>query len=84
MTSREWAQSTAGRLPIAARPMRSLAELVDRVTYSPPGSVELDQVGSYGATLSHDSELWGEQITRIAVDELTPAQRIKRHFTTWR
>jgi transglutaminase-like putative cysteine protease len=84
MTSREWAQATASQLPVAARPMRSLAELVDQVTYSPPGSIELERTGRYGATLSHDSELWAEQITHIATDELTQMQRIRRHFTTWR
>lgn len=84
MTSREWAQATAGHLPVAARPMRSLAELVDQVAYSPPGSIELDRAGAFGATLSHDSELWAEQVTRIAIDELTQLQRIRRHFTTWR
>lgn len=84
MTSREWAHAVAGQLPVAARPMRSLAELVDQVVYSPPGSIELDRAGTFGATLSHDSELWAEQVTRIAVDELTQMQRIRRHFTMWR
>ncbi|HSH10692.1 MAG TPA: DUF4129 domain-containing protein, partial [Ilumatobacter sp.] len=84
MTSREWARAVAAQLPVAARPMRSLAELVDQVVYSPPGSFELDRTGTFGTTLSHDSELWAQQVTRIAVDELTQLQRIRRHFTTWR
>ena len=84
MTSREWARAVAAQLPVAARPMRSLAELVDQVAYSPPGSFELDRTGTFGTTLSHDSELWAQQVTRIAVDELTQLQRIRRHFTTWR
>ena len=84
MTSREWARAVAAQLPVAARPMRSLAELVDQVVYSPPGSFELDRTGTFGTTLSHDSELWAQQVTRIAVDQLTQTERIRRHFTTWR
>ena len=83
MTSREWASATANQLPVAARPMRSLADMVDRVTYSPPGSVDLQRTGTFGATVSHDCELWSDQVNRIAVDTLTTSQRIKRYFTTW-
>jgi hypothetical protein len=84
MTSREWATATAAQLPVAARPMRSLAETVDLVTYSPPGSVDLERAGSFGATIERDCELWSDQVGRISTDMLTTPQRIKRHFTTWR
>src|SRR5690606_25567671 len=36
MTPREWAAATAERLPVAARPMASLATVVDRITFAPP------------------------------------------------
>ncbi len=83
MTATEWAHATANRLPVAARPMRSLADLVDRVTYAPPGSIDLERIGTFGATVGQDSELWSEQVGRIAIDTLSPAQRIRRYFTAW-
>lgn len=83
MTSREWATATANELPVAARPMRSLAEMVDRVTYSQPGSVDLERTGSFGATVGQDCDLWSDQVSRIAVDTLSTPQRIRRHFTNW-
>ena len=84
MTSREWATATANQLPVAARPMRSLADMVDMVTFSPPGSVDLEHISSFGATVGQDCDLWSGQVNRIAVDMLTTRQRIKRYFTTWR
>ena len=84
MTAREWATATAAQLPVAARPMGSLADVVDRVSFGRPGSVDLDRTGSYGDTLGHDCELWSDQVGRIATDTLTPIQRAKRYFTTWR
>ncbi len=83
MTSSEWAIATADQLPVAARPMRSLAEIVDRVTYSPPGSIDLERTGTFGATLGNDCELWSEQVSRIAIDTLTPWRRVRRYFSTW-
>lgn len=84
MTSIEWALATGNQLPVAARPMRSLANMVDLVTYSPPGSIDLDQAGTYGATLGHDCELWSDQVSRVASDEMSPIRKIRRYFTTWR
>jgi transglutaminase-like putative cysteine protease len=84
MTAREWASATAIQLPVAARPMGSLAEVVDRVSFSRPGTIDLERSGSYGATLGHDCELWSDQIGRIAVDTLSTRQRIKRYFTDLR
>lgn len=83
MTVHEWAAATAAELPVAARPMSALAEVVDRVTFGPPDAVDLERQGAYGSTLGHDCELWADQITRIATDTLTGPQRIKRYFTTW-
>ena len=83
MTSREWATATAAQLPVAARPMRSLADTVDLVTYAPPGSVDLERAGSVGPTIERDCELWSDQIGRISADMLSTPQRIKRYFTTW-
>jgi transglutaminase-like putative cysteine protease len=84
MTSSEWATATAARLPVAARPMRSLAETVDMVAFAPPGRIDLERSGSFGASVSHDCDLWSNQVGRISIDTLTTAQRVKRYFTTWR
>lgn len=84
MTSSEWALATATQLPVAARPMRSLADMVDLVTYSPPGSVDLDRAGTFGATRGYDCELWSDQISKIATDKMSMTQKVRRYFTTWR
>ena len=83
MTVHEWATATAAELPVAARPMAALADVVDRVTFGPPDAVDLARQGAYGTTLGHDCELWADQIARIATDTLTGPQRVRRYFTTW-
>jgi hypothetical protein len=82
MTASEWANATAVQLPVAARPMASLATVVDRIEFSRPGSLEPDAPGV--ATLGRDCELWSQQVSRIAGDTLTTGQRIKRYFNDWR
>lgn len=84
MTPREWAMATATQLPVAARPMSSLADVVDRVSFAPPGSIDLERSGAYGSTLRHDCELWSNQVDRIAGDTLTRRRRVKQYFTDWR
>ena len=84
MTPREWAAATATQLPVAARPMASLADVVDRVSFAPPGSINLERAGAYGSTLRHDCELWSNQVDRIADDTITLRQRVKRYFVDWR
>jgi hypothetical protein len=84
MTPREWAAATATQLPVAARPMASLADVVDRVSFAPPGSINLERAGAYGSTLRHDCELWSNQVDRIADDTISLRQRVKRYFVDWR
>lgn len=83
MTVHEWAAATAAELPVAARPMTALADVVDRISFGRPNTVDLERQGAYGSTLGHDCELWADQIGRIATDTLTVPQRIRRYFTTW-
>jgi transglutaminase-like putative cysteine protease len=83
MTVHEWAEATAAELPVASRPMAALADVVDRVTFGPPDTVDLERQGAYGSTLGHDCELWADQIARISTDTLTGPQRIRRYFTSW-
>ncbi len=81
MTASQWASATATQLPVAARPMGELSEVVDAVVYGRPGSVDLDRAGSFGKTLEHDCDLWAAQVERIAGDRLTTTQRCRRYFT---
>ena len=76
MTSREWAAATAHKLPVAARPMASLAAVVDRVEYSRPDSIEPHRANTFG----RDCELWSDQVTRIATDTLTSSERMRQYF----
>jgi transglutaminase-like putative cysteine protease len=84
MTPREWAAATAAHLPVAARPMASLAAIVDQVGFAPPGSIDLEHAGAYGSTLRHDCELWSNQVGRIAGDTMTLPQRVRHYFVDWR
>lgn len=84
MTPREWAAATAVHLPVAARPMASLAAIIDQVGFAPPGSIDLEHAGAYGSTLRHDCELWSNQVDRIAGDTLTLPQRVRHYFVDWR
>jgi len=84
MTTSEWTAATADVLPVAARPMGSLAEMVDRVTFSAPGTVDLDHAGTFGDQLGDDCELWSQQVERIATDTLGPTARLKRYFVSYR
>jgi hypothetical protein len=76
MTSREWANATAQKLPVAARPMASLAAVVDRVGYSPPDAIDAERAETYG----RDCELWSDQVTRIATDTLNSSDRMRQYF----
>lgn len=84
MTVREWAAATSAQLPVAARPMGWLAEVVDQVEFAPPGTVDLERGGQIGPTLGQDCELWSNQVERIATDTLTPMERVRHYFTDWR
>ncbi len=83
-TAHEWADATAGLLPIAARPMDSLASVVDAVTFAQPGTVEFSTAGVLGTTIDHDCVAWSHQVQRIADDTLSPGQRLRNYFTVWR
>jgi transglutaminase-like putative cysteine protease len=80
MTSREWATATAHTLPVAARPMASLATIVDKVGYSRPESIDPEKASTYG----RDCELWSTQVGRIATDTLSNTERVKRYFSDWK
>ncbi len=83
MTTREWADATANELPVAGRPMRELALVVERVEYAPPDTIDLGRPGVHGATLGDDCDAWALQVARVAGDTLTAPQRVRHYFTSW-
>ena len=84
MTPTEWTAATAEVLPVAARPMSSLAEVVDQVMFAEPGTVDFDRRGPLGARLGDDCDTWSSQIETIAGDTYNAGQRVKRYFATYR
>lgn len=81
MTPQEWATATARTLPIAARPMHSLADTVDAVAFGAPGTVDLATPGPLGITLARDCGAWAHQVESVATDGLPVRRRIVRYFT---
>ena len=84
MTTQEWIQATTAALPDARRPMRSLAHVVEGVSFGPPGSVDLDADGELGATVGDDCDAWAEEIEQSAIATMTTPRRIKRYFVDYR
>lgn len=84
MTATEWATATAAVMPVAARPMASLAEVVDLVSFARPDELDVERRGTFGDSIADDCELWATQIDKITTDTMTAAQRVERYFTSYR
>jgi transglutaminase-like putative cysteine protease len=80
-TPLETATATARRLPIAARPVNSLAEVVTEAMYRPEGTTGYDVVRSYGSSTLLDCRTWTRQIERAVNDSISVADRTVRYFT---
>jgi transglutaminase-like putative cysteine protease len=82
LTPLEQARAAAPRLPVAARPLRSLASVATAAAFAPPGEVEsllhVDGEGEPGP------QRWCRQVERVAVDYMTAGGRFRRYFTIWR
>jgi transglutaminase-like putative cysteine protease/uncharacterized membrane protein len=82
LTPLEQARAAAPRLPVAARPLRSLASVATAAAYAPPGEVEA-LIGP-----EHDGEpgphRWCRQVERVAADSMTTGGRVHRYFTIWK
>jgi transglutaminase-like putative cysteine protease len=82
LTPMEQARAAAPRLPVAARPLRSLAAVATAAAYAPPGEVEsllrADADGEPGP------QRWCRQVERVAADYMTAGGRFRRYFTIWR
>jgi transglutaminase-like putative cysteine protease len=81
LTPLEQARAAAPRLPVAARPLRSLAVIATAAAYAPPGELE--------SVIGHEHEgdpgphRWCRQVERVAADYMT-AGGLRRYFTVWR
>lgn len=84
MTRSQVAAATADVLPVAARPMRALAETMDSVVFGPPGTVDLERTGPYGETVTRNCQVWAHQIDGITADRLPMRTRLGRYVAFWR
>lgn len=84
MTPNEWVDATRRSVPPASRPMQELANVVERVVYGRPGSVDLDARSSLGTDVAQDCAAWSFQVRRVVRERLPWRRRIAAHFTTWR
>jgi hypothetical protein len=82
LTPLEQARAAAPRLPVAARPLRSLASVATAATYAPADEIE-SLIGP-----EHEGEpgphRWCRQVERVAADSMTTSGRVHRYFTIWK
>jgi hypothetical protein len=82
LTPLEQARAAGPRLPVAARPLRSLAMVATAAAFAPPGQVEAligpEHEGDPGP------HRWCRQVERVAADYMTASGRFRRYFTVWR
>ena len=82
LTPLEQAREVSPTLPVAAEPLRALAEVATAATYAPPG--ELADAGIEAHDPSQGPLQWCHEIERAANDNLTAAGRVRHYFTDWR
>ena len=82
-TPTEIADAAAPRLAVAARPLRSLADVVTATAYAAPGQFDPTEVRRTGSSVLTDADRWCRQVEEVAIDAMTPTERIRRHFSTW-
>jgi transglutaminase-like putative cysteine protease len=81
LTPLEQAQAVAPRLPVAARPLKSLAAVATAATFAPPDEVaDLVQMQIAGEP---GPRRWCRQVERIATDSMTAGGRVRRYFSVW-
>jgi hypothetical protein len=81
LTPLEQARAIAPRLPVAARPLKSLADVTTAATFAPPD--ELSSLVAPPTAGEPGPRRWCRQIERIAEDSMTARGRIRRYFTVW-
>jgi hypothetical protein len=81
-TPLEQARAASPRLPVAARPLTSLAAVATTATYAPAD--ELEALIQPMLTREPGPRRWCRQVERIAEDSMTTGGRLRRYFTVWK
>jgi transglutaminase-like putative cysteine protease len=81
MTPLEQARAISPRLPVAARPLKSLAEVATAATYAT--DEEVAHLADPHIAGEPGPRRWCRQVERIAEDSMTASGRLRRYFTVW-
>src|SRR4051812_37287877 len=81
LTPLEQARAVSPRLPVAARPLRSLAEVATAATYGT--AEEVKRLADAQVAGEPGPRRWCRQVERIATDSMTTGGRLRRYFTIW-
>jgi transglutaminase-like putative cysteine protease len=81
LTPLEQARAVSPRLPVAARPLKSLAEAATAATYATDD--EVAHLGDAQAAGEPGPRRWCRQVERIAADSMTTGGKLRRYFTVW-
>ncbi len=81
LTPLEQARAISPRLPVAARPLKSLAEVATAATYGTDADIAL--LAATEIAGEPGPRRWCRQVERIAADSMTTGGRIRRYFTVW-
>jgi len=82
LTPVEQARAAAPRLPVAARPLKSLAALATEATFAPDQQVR--EISLSTVQGEPGPRRWARQVERIAADSMTASGRLRRYFTIWK
>ena len=81
LTPLEQARAISPRLPVAARPLKSLAEVATAATYATGD--EVAALADPPVEGEPGPRAWCRQIERVAEDSMTTSGRLRRYFTVW-
>jgi transglutaminase-like putative cysteine protease len=81
LTPLEQARAISPRLPVAARPLKSLAEVATAATYGT--EEEVRRLADAQVAGEPGPRRWCRQVERIAADSMTAGGRLRRYFTVW-
>ena len=81
LTPIEQARAVSPRLPVAARPLKSLAEVATAATYAT--DEEVAHLADPQIAGEPGPRRWCRQVERIAEDSMTASGRLRRYFTVW-
>jgi transglutaminase-like putative cysteine protease len=81
LTPLEQARAVSPRLPVAARPLKSLAEVATAATYG--REEEVRRLAEAQVAGEPGPRRWCRQVERIAADSMTAGGRLRRYFTVW-